>query len=286
MEVIRPRRRGGCTGCLLRGLGCGTQMAVALVLLLAIYYTVYLFQRGPIPERPLVIAHRGGPALAPENTLAAFRRAIEEGVDMLEMDVQRSADGVLVVIHDTTVDRTTDGTGRVADLTLAELRRLNAGQGEPIPTFEEVLALAGEHGIPIMPEAKSPALYPGLGVQIAQALAQAGYTERSVLQSFDPTTLEEVHTVAPDQPLCMLYGLGALQVNGPQPGQAQAICPMAEMILLNPWAIRQAHREGRQVYVWFGLLEHPWTMRLLVEFGVDGLMVDDPIALRRLLANR
>ncbi len=286
MEVIRAPRRGGCGGCLLRGVGCLSQFLVLLVLALALYYGVYLFQRGPIPERPLVIAHRGGAALAPENTLAAFRRAIDLGVDMLEMDVQRSADGVLVVIHDTTVDRTTDGQGRVGELTLDQLRRLNAGNGEPIPTLEEVLDLAVQHGIPVMPEAKSPQLYPGLGPEIAQALAQAGLADRSVLQSFDPDTLEEVRAIAPEQPLCMLYGLGTIQVPREQPGQAQAICPMAEMVLLNPWIIREAHRRGQQVFVWFGVVEHPWTLRLLTEFGADGLIVDDPRALQEVLAGR
>ncbi len=267
-------------------MGCLSQLTVLLILSLALYYGLYLFQRGPIPERPLVIAQRGGAALAPENTLAAFRRAIELDVDMLEMDVQRSADGVLVVIHDTTVDRTTDGRGRVGELTLAELRRLNAGNGEPIPTLDEVLALAVQHGVPVMPEARSPQLYPGLGAEIALALARAGLVEGSVLQSFDPGTLEEVRAIAPAQPLCMLYGLGQVRVPPEQPGQAQAICPMAEMVLLNPWIIREAHRRGQQVYVWFGAVEHPWILRLLTEFGADGLIVDDPRVLQEVLAGR
>jgi glycerophosphoryl diester phosphodiesterase len=97
--------------------------------------------------RPLVCAHRGRSGVAPENTLAAFEAAVDLGADFLELDVRRSADGEIVCIHDATVDRTTDGTGAVADLTLAELRALDAGSwkdaryaGERIPLLSAVLA--------------------------------------------------------------------------------------------------------------------------------------------------
>lgn len=102
--------------------------------------------RTALPARPVaevgVSGHRGASAELPENTLAAFRRALEHGAEGIELDVALSADGVAVVLHDTTVDRTTDGSGAVADLTLAELRALDAGDGEPVPTLDEVLALA------------------------------------------------------------------------------------------------------------------------------------------------
>src|SRR5512137_114803 len=109
-----------------------------------------------------IIAHRGGPAYAPENTLAAFRHAITLGVDWLELDVHLSRDGEVVVIHDETVNRTTNGVGRVADLSLAELRALDAGAGggERVPAFTEVLTLAKEAGVGLLVELKSPHLYP------------------------------------------------------------------------------------------------------------------------------
>ena len=102
--------------------------------------------RTALPARPVaevgVSGHRGACAELPENTLAAFRRALEHGAEGIELDVALSADGVAVVMHDTSVDRTTSGTGDVADLTLEELRALDAGGGEPVPTLDEVLALA------------------------------------------------------------------------------------------------------------------------------------------------
>lgn len=260
----------------IRGLGCLTQFVALAFILLLLYYGSYLLLRGPIPARPVVIAHRGDSAHAPENTLAAFRSAIDAGADWLEMDVQMSADGHLVVIHDTTVDRTTNGSGRVANLTLVQLQALDAGNGEQIPAFADVLALASAANIPLMPEAKSPALYPGLEMKIVEALNGASYAELAVVQSFDSTSLTRLHEIAPNQPLCALYGLGHFDLNEAPPGAATAVCPMAEMVLLYPWMLRQAHDEGRKVYVWFGALEHPWTIRLLVEFGADGVIADDP----------
>jgi glycerophosphoryl diester phosphodiesterase len=259
-----------------RGLGCLTQFVALAFILLLLYFGSYLLLRGPIPARPVAIAHRGDSAHQPESTLAAFRSAIDAGADWLEMDVQMSDDGHLVVIHDTTVDRTTNGSGRVADLTLAQLQALDAGNGEQIPTFADVLALASAANIRIFPEAKSPELYPGLEMQMVAALNRANYADRAVVQSFDSASLTRLHEIAPDLPLCALYGLGHFNLTGPQPGDATAVCPMAEMVLLYPWMIRQAHDEGREVYVWFGALEHPWAIRLLVEFGADGVIADDP----------
>ena len=259
-----------------RGLRCLTQFVALAFILLLLYYGSFLLLRGPIPARPVAIAHRGDSAHQPESTLASFRSAIDAGADWLEMDVQMSDDGHLVVIHDTTVDRTTNGSGQVADLTLAQLQALDAGNGEQIPTFADVLALASDANTPIMPEAKSPELYPGLEMKIVEALNAASYADRAVVQSFDSASLVRLHEIAPDLPLCVLYGLGHFDLSGPQLGDATAVCPMAEMVLLYPWMLRQAHDEGRKVYVWFGALEHPWTIRLLVEFGADGVIADDP----------
>jgi glycerophosphoryl diester phosphodiesterase len=188
-----------------------------------------------------------------------------------------------VVIHDETVDRTTNGTGRVADFTLAEIRTLDAGNGKKIPTFEEVIALARENGVALLPEVKSPHLYPGIEEKMLQAIANADYGEYTIIQSFDPDSLITLHRLNQDALLCQLYGQGVLSVTGPQPGNADRVCLMAEMVVLSPWMIQQNHEEGRQVFVWFGVIEHPLVMRFLLALGADGLIVDDPLALTQIL---
>ncbi len=187
-------------------------------------------------------------------------------------------DGVLVVIHDDTVDRTTNGTGAVRDLTLEQIRALDAGQGEKVPTFEEVIALARAGRVNILPETKSAHLYPGVEEKLLQALEQASYLDQAVIQSFEVASLETLHRLNPQARLCPLYGLWQLSASSP-PGEAQYVCPMAEMVLLNPGLVRQAHQEGRQVFVYFGVLENSFGLGAMQFFGVDGLMVNDPAAL-------
>lgn len=248
-----------------------------------IYYGIFFAFRGPLPSNPQLLAHRGGPAHAPENTIAAFQNAIESGADWIEMDVQQTKDGVLVVIHDETVNRTTDGTGRVEDLTLEQIRALDAGDGELVPTFEEVILLARESGVLILPEAKSPHLYPEIEKNMVETLIANDYEQKAMIQSFEHDSLEIVKKINADINVCPLYGLGTLSLSDPQLGGAKTLCPMAEMIMLNPWMIRQAHTDDRQVFVWFGVIEHPIVMRFMLALGADGLIVNDPGALAEIL---
>jgi len=258
-----------------RPLGC---LAILFAVPL-IYYGLHVALRTPPLTPPQIIAHRGGPQYAPENTLAAFQNAVAQGVDWLEFDVQMTRDGALVIIHDETVDRTTDGTGAVRGLTLAQIRALDAGNGEQVPTFKEVVGLAKASGVKIFPETKSAHLYPGLEENMLQVLEEAGYLDQTVIQSFEAASLDRLHRLNPNVKLCALYGLWQFNVSAP-PGDAQFVCPMAEMVLLNPATIRQAHGAGRQVFVWFGMLENPFLFRVMRFFGADGLMSNDPKALR------
>jgi glycerophosphoryl diester phosphodiesterase len=252
-----------------------------------LYYGLYFLLRAERPARPEIIAHRGAhrgrSGQLPENTMAAFRNAVELGADRLELDIQMTRDGELVVIHDETVDRTTNGTGRVADLTLAEIQTLDAGQGERVPTFKELLRFAGEAGIPIMPEAKSPHLYPGIEEKMVEQIVEAGYGNQTVIQSFDGATLERIRAIDPDISICALHSVWDFQLGEPQPGGAKIVAPMGEMVLLYPWMIRSARSAGQQVFVWFGFVEHPLVMRLVLALGVDGLMVDDTATLAGIL---
>ena len=168
---------------------------------LLVYYGAYIVLRDRRPTRPLLIAHRGGPKYAPENTLAAMRNAIAVGVDMLECDVQRSRDGTLVVIHDETVDRTTNGTGAVAQLTAAELASLDAGswkspsfRGERIPTLDQCLwLLAGTVRINIELKARDLRL---AGLVVA-AIEQRGLHRQVMVSSFHLELLAAVRVRLP-----------------------------------------------------------------------------------------
>lgn len=261
-------------------------VALGIVLCVPLaYYGGHVLLRSP-PGGPVqVIAHRGGPRHAPENTLAAFRTAIDQGASWLEFDVQMTRDGELVVIHDETVDRTTDGTGAVGDLTLAQIRTLDAGGGERVPTFAEVVDLARTHGVGILPETKAAHLYPGVEEKLLEVLVAADYLDHTVVQSFEAASLERLRSLAPDARSCALYGLWRFDVRRP-PGDAQFVCPMAEMVLLAPGMIRRAHREGRQAFVWFGMFENRFMFEAMRFFGADGIMSDDPAALAAALAGR
>lgn len=260
-------RRGAC-GCL-----------AILVVIPLLYYAIQVLLRTPALDPFQIIAHRGGTTGPPESTLAAFRNAITLGVDWLEFDVQMTKDGALVVIHDETVDRTTNGTGKVSDLTLEQIRSLDAGQGEKVPTFTEVVDLAKSSGVKILPETKFANIHPEVDVKLLLDLDKAGYLDNTIIQSFETVSLNRMQMVNPKAKLCALYGLWEFNVSSP-PGDAHVVCPMSEMVLLNPAMIRQAHQEGRRVFIYFGVIENPTMIKIMRFFGADGLIVDDPMMLK------
>lgn len=160
------------------------------------------------------VAHRGAAGYAPENTIAGFDLAVDMKADYIEIDLQRSKDGELVLIHDTTVDRTTDGTGKVGDLTYEQLKSLDAGSwkgekfaGEPIPTFEEILdRYYGKVGILI--ELKAPQLYPGIEEQVAEVLKERNLdkpqNEKIIIQSFNFESMKKMDKLLPKVPIGVL----------------------------------------------------------------------------------
>ena len=174
------------------------------------------------------VVHRGGAALWPENTLLAFRNAIALGVRTLEFDVHGTVDGDVAVIHDPTVDRTTNGVGAVGRLTIGELRglRVRTREGqlteEWVPTLGEVLALAGPAGVALLVEVKTPgpavayervagavkttpgARYDGLEARVLAQLRDAGVAERTIIMAFNPAVIAEVRALAPRQMTALL----------------------------------------------------------------------------------
>ncbi|WP_309119183.1 glycerophosphodiester phosphodiesterase family protein [Paenibacillus sp.] len=161
-----------------------------------------------------IIAHRGWSAEAPENTLAAFRKALDAPyVAGLELDVQLSKDGVPVVIHDFTLQRTTNGTGLVKDKTLAELKALDAGswfgdafRGEPIPTLAEALAFAKGRGTVNIELKTAGHMYPGLAEAAVKVIREAGMEKDVYFTSFDHLVMLEAKSIAPDIRTGLLVG--------------------------------------------------------------------------------
>src|SRR6266550_1457246 len=159
----------------------------------------------------LVIAHRGASGNAPENTLAAFKKAVALGAPFIETDLQLSRDAHFVAIHDATVNRTTNGQGAVHDLTLAELRRLDAGSwfgsefaGEHIPTLEEILDFAKKHDVVFYLELKPSGSWGGEHALIS-SLRESGEIRRTVVISFDAAILDAVRKIEPTLMIGLLY---------------------------------------------------------------------------------
>ncbi len=149
-------------------------------------------------ERMLLGGHRGNPADHPENTLASFRSAIELGCDMVECDVHLTADGELAVIHDHTLERTTNGRGLVGAHTLAELRELDAGQGERIPLLEELIELVRDRVGLVIETKQNPIPYPGLEEKLVATLREQGMVEQVSVISFHHLCIRHLKEVAPD----------------------------------------------------------------------------------------
>ena len=227
----------------------------------------------------LVIAHRGASGHAPENTLAAFRRALAMGATFIETDLQLSRDARFVAIHDNTLERTTNGQGQVHDLTLAELRRLDAGAwfgsefaGERIPTLEEILDFAKKHDVVFYLELKPAGSWGGEHALIG-ALRESGEIARTVVISFDPAILAAVRKVEPTLMTGLLFDG---QIEDPldkavEIGARQAV---VRGDLVTPGMISEARRRDLQVVCW--TVNHPAHMRLLAAAGVDGIMSDYP----------
>jgi glycerophosphoryl diester phosphodiesterase len=244
-------------------------------------------------EHVLNIGHRGASAAAPPNTLAAFEKAVELGADGIEFDVHLSADGVPVVIHDLTVDGTTNGSGRVADLTLAQLKHLDAGStfdptfaGERIPTLEEVLQRVGSRLL-LNIELKTISLHDnGLEQAVIAQVEHYGLDDRVLLSSFNPLSLRRAKRMAPHVPVGLLYGPD-LPVPLRQAWLAFAAPHEArhpEHKMVDAHYIAWAQRRGYRVNVW--TVDDPDEMRRLIGLGVDGIITNVPDVLRSILESQ
>lgn len=247
---------------------------------------------GRLDGWPLAFAHRGFSPSGAENTMAAFAAAVELGYCYLETDVRTSADGVLMVFHDETVDRVTDGSGRVEDLTLEQLRTLRVAGREPIPTFDELLSAWPDIRLNVdVKDERSAAL-------LAQAIQRHGAHDRVLVASFDEARSRGVLAATGNQvawssgsaTAALAVVLGALGLNRlirsrlSRTTALQVPVRQGPVRVITPGFIRRAHAAGVQVHVW--VIDDPVQMRELLEMGVDGLMSDRADLLAAVMAER
>ena len=244
---------------------------------------------------PVNVGHRGASVRFPENTLASFRAALEAGAGGLELDVRVTRDGHPVVMHDATVDRTTDGSGAVAGMTLAEVRRLDAGQsdaGEPVPTLREVLTEFP--GVSVNVDIKDTRL-PGAEEIVLDMLRGAGATGRVLVASPSHRLLRrfrkvgggECDTGASRAEVGVFWGLSLLRLERlTRPAYAALQVPISygPLPLVTPRFVRAAHSRGVRVDAW--TINDAGQMRTLLDLGVDSIMTDRPEELTKVLGHR
>ena len=228
---------------------------------------------------PLVIAHRGASADAPENTIAAFELGLEQGADAIELDVHLSADGHPVVIHDFTLERTTNGSGPVRALRVRELKRLDAGgwrarrfRGQRIQTLQEVLERFRDRARFWIELKAGSRVYPGIEERVVSMLEIYEVVDRTLVQSFDHDAVTLIRSLSRE------VRVGALVEEAPvgtgllAPGVANAICPAVDLMTESLLArIREA---GLECYVW--TVNEPALMDRLVSWQVNGIITDRP----------
>jgi glycerophosphoryl diester phosphodiesterase len=234
-------------------------------------------------DRPLVIGHRGASAHAPENTLLAFAMARAQGADGVELDVTLCASGEVVVIHDDTVDRTTDGKGRVRDLPLAALRRLDAGQGQRIPTLDEVIAATADADPPFLLNIElkpSVVLRNKLATAVVDAVRREGCAARVLFSSFDPMIVRRLAQLAPEVPRGILYHHAMpalLRWVWLGPLAPHEFCH-PDIGLVTPAMVRRLKAQGKRVNTW--TVNDPAQAAYAAACGVHGIIGDSPRLIR------
>ena len=233
--------------------------------------------------QPIIFAHRGASAHAPENTLAAFELALAQNADAIELDAKLSADGHVIVIHDPTVDRTTGSHQRVKDLSLGELRALDAGSffseefhGEKIPLLEEVFEAVGKRTLINIELTNYNTPRDQLVETVCALVKKCGVQEHVMFSSFFASNLSKARTYLPEVPRGLLAVNGWLgawaRSFGFAFGKYQALHP--HITDVNSQQVQRVHRLNRRVHVW--TVNAAEDMRRLFHWGVDAIFTDDP----------
>ena len=228
---------------------------------------------------PKIIAHRGASAHAPENTMAAFQLALDQGADGIELDVMLTKDNRIAVIHDDTVDRTTSGSGRVSEMTLAELQALDAGDGEKISSLDEVLDRFGGRFLINIELKNYSSVLDSLPTEVAKLVKSKELMESVLISSFNPFNIARFRKRAPEAVLGLIT----------QPKQAKnwmwrlfkydALHPHFSDV--DPVLVAALHARSRQVNVW--TVDEAAEIRWLAGLQVDSIITNDPQHAREVL---
>ncbi len=282
---------------------------LCLLLIIFIAYAILRLLARPIPDHPyfipdkfLVIAHRGGPSLGPESTLYTFRKAVKLGVDVLEMDVRSTKDRQLIILHDDTVSRTTNATGPVQNYTLVDLKKLDAAhrwspdngqtfplrsKGVQIPTLSEVFKAFPQTKLNLeIKEARS-----GTIQSLCRLIRDHQMTNNVVVASFDTDSLKEFRRLCPQVATSagaseaqLFFGLQKAYLEAAYSPDAQVLQvpeALGDLRIVNRRFIDAAHARNMRVQVWS--INDVTSMQRLLELGVDGIMTDYPQRLMDLL---
>jgi glycerophosphoryl diester phosphodiesterase len=232
--------------------------------------------------RPTVIAHRGDSIHSPENTLAAFILAAENGADAIELDVKLSSDGHVVVIHDQVMNRTTNGTGRVTQLPLSAIRDLDAGgwfsekyNGEKVPTLDEVFETVGKRLYVNIELTNYASPGDDLVGKVSELVIHHNLQDRILFSSFFPYNLRKARTILPNVPrglLTMRGFLGSLGRSVGWRGNYFALHPFFTDV--TPGLIERVQRTGKRVHVW--TVNPIGELKRMINLGVDAIITDDP----------
>lgn len=241
-------------------------------------------------ERPLVWAHRGASGYAPENTLEAFQKAVEQGADGVELDVQLTKDDVLVVIHDETIDRTSDGKGWVKDFTLEELRKFNFNKTHPefahadIPTLREVYELLKPTGLTINVELKTGIyFYEEIERKVIELTKEMGMEDRVLYSSFNHYTCVKMHELAPSSYVGFLYADGPIDMASYAAGHGADALHPALYNLQFPNYMQDAGANKLDVNVW--TVNEEQYMQMCCMMGVNAIITNYPDVCLTVAAN-
>jgi glycerophosphoryl diester phosphodiesterase len=237
--------------------------------------------------QPVIFAHRGACAHAPENTLPSFEMAVEHQADAIELDAKLSSDGEVMVIHDQTVDRTTGNRGKVNELTLAELKQLDAGRsfdekfkGVQIPTLDEVFEAVGQKVLVNVELTNYKSTRDQLVEQVVKVVKQHHMEDRVLFSSFFPGNLAKCRTLLPLTPvaqLCLPGLLGTItRSRFLRKVSPQVVHPYLADVSKS--YVDKEHRAGRRIHVW--TVNNEQDMRRMYAIGVDGVFTDDPLKAR------